>query len=184
MFFYPNYYNIVIPYNNNIEYQKVIDQQPSKITEISVRGINFIKRKEGLYLTAYICPGGRTTIGWGSTFYENGKPIRLGDRISVERAEVLLNHELKLIQVALNSYNLELNQNQYDALISFIFNVGISSFRRSTLLKHLQLKDYDSASKEFIKWNKVVRRGKKVPLKGLTIRRQEETNIFLGKDYD
>lgn len=183
MFFYPNYYNIVIPYNNNIEYQRVV-QQTSKINEISVRGINFIKRKEGLYLKAYICPGGRTTIGWGSTFYEDGKPIKLRDTISVERAEALLMHELKLIQVVLNSYNLELNQNQYDALISFIFNVGISSFRRSTLLKHLQLKDYNSASKEFIKWNKVVRRGKKVPLKGLTIRRQEETNIFLGKDDD
>lgn len=140
--------------------------------------VNFIKSKEGYSSKAYICAGGKLTIGWGSTFTDKGVPIKNTDIINKDEAENYLNYELNIINQELNKLELNLNQNQHDALISFIYNVGIPAFKRSTMLKLLKQRKYKEASDEFIKWDKITRKGKKISLPGLTKRRQEERKIF------
>ena len=146
--------------------------------ELSNIGINLIKKWEGLYLTSYICPGGKITIGWGSTFDTKNKSIKLNTKITKEQAEEYLQHELNLVKENILNYNLKLNQNQFDALASLVYNIGQNSFKRSTLLRYLIKEDYINASKEFVKWNKIKKNGIKVALKGLTNRRLDETKLF------
>lgn len=137
--------------------------------------LDLIKKYEGLRLKAYKCPAGVWTIGYGRT--TNVKP---GDVITEKEADIFLLEEVEGFNIELkkslsNSYD-NLNINQITALLSFIYNLGISNFNKSTLRKKLLVGDYLSASKEFIKWNKA--NGK--ALNGLTLRRKEEANIFLS----
>lgn len=169
MLYYFNYVPIII----NVPMEKTPDS-----LNINEEGIKLIKRWEGLFLKAYICPGGKITIGYGSTFDLNNKPIKLGQIITKSEAEEYLNHELDIVEKEIAKYNLSLNSNQHSAITSLIYNIGIPSFRRSTILKLLQKNDYINAAKEFVKWNKVGRKGKLVPLEGLTNRRIDEMNLF------
>lgn len=139
-----------------------------------------IKGFEGCRLTAYPDPGtggAPWTIGYGWTYPVDGKPIKLGMKIDQATADRLLktglvsyeNDVLKLVKV-------KLSQNQFDALVSFVYNVGSRALSTSTLLKKLNAGDIKGAADEFLRWNKA---GGKV-LNGLTRRREAERALFLS----
>lgn len=136
----------------------------------SKKGIDLIKQFEGCRLTAYKCPSGVYTIGYGHT-----KGVTKGQKISQERANSLLGQDIKEYENAVNRLiSAPLNQNQFDALVSFCFNCGVGAFKTSTLRKKLNAKDYQGAANEFPRWNKG---GGKV-LKGLVKRRAAEQKLF------
>lgn len=136
----------------------------------SDNGIEFIKKHEGLRLKAYLCPSGKPTIGYGRT-----KGVKLGDVITEEEAEQLLREDLIVVENEINRHNLNLNQNQFDALVSFVYNVGIGNFRSSTLLKKIKANPNDeSIANEFKRW--VYSNGKRLP--GLVKRREEEAELY------
>ncbi|MEX5803479.1 lysozyme [Citrobacter freundii] len=149
--------------------------------QTSHEGIALIKGFEGCRLTAYPDPGtGGTpwTIGYGWTHPIDGKPVKPGMTIDQETADRLLktglvsyeNDVLKLVRV-------KLTKGQFDALVSFAYNVGSRALSTSTLLKKLNAGDIKGAADEFLRWNKA---GGKV-LNGLTRRREAERALFLGQ---
>ena len=139
--------------------------------------IDLIKKFEGLFLKSYLCPASIATIGYGSTMWNDGKKVELGQKITLEGAEILLMWELKNKANALHRLNL--NQNQFDALMSFIYNIGISAFLNSTLFKKALVNQNDETIRnEFMRWNKAKVNGKMVVLKGLNNRRIAESNLY------
>lgn len=150
--------------------------------QISKNGIALIKSFEGLVLHAYKDIAGVWTIGYGSTRYENGREIKLGDKLSSEdQANLLLNNTLSKYEAAVNSYVLApLTQNQYDALVSFTYNLGTNALLHSTLLKKLNQKNYTEAANWFAPWNKITdpQTGKKIVSDTLTKRRAKESALF------
>lgn len=145
--------------------------------QTSEKGIAVIKQFEGCKLTAYQDSVGVWTIGYGWTKPVDGKPIRAGMTIKQETAE-------RLLKTGLVSYEndvsrlvkVDLTQGQFDALVSFTYNLGARSLSTSTLLRKLNAGDYAGASDEFLRWNKA---GGKV-LNGLTRRREAERALFLS----
>lgn len=145
------------------------------IKKTSTVGKNLIKRFEGFRAKAYVCPAGVNTIGYGTTRI-NGKPVELGAIITTDEADRFLEEDLKKFEDSINQNVLiELKQNQFDALVSFVYNVGVGNFIKSTLLKRLNEKNINAAADEFLRWNKA---NKKV-LPGLTRRRNAERDLFL-----
>ena len=145
--------------------------------KISQTGINLIKQFEGCYLTAYLCPAKVWTIGYGTTGTVDGKAIGKGMKITKQKAEQLLRKDLEQFEKAVSAaVKVPINQNQFDALVSFSYNCGAGALRKSTLLRKLNQKDYKGAAEEFLKWNKG---GGKV-LAGLTRRREAERKLFLA----
>lgn len=146
-------------------------QEATKGMKTSKSGIELIKRHEGLRLNAYMCPGNVLTIGYGHT-----KSVYPNQVITAETAEELLKKDLLRFEKAVSRYvEVPLTQNQFDALVSFAFNVGVSAFRNSTLLKLLNQGSYKSASIQFGRW--VMAGTTKLP--GLVRRREEEKRLFL-----
>jgi len=144
--------------------------------KISKEGLDLIKKFEGLRLKAYKCPAGVWTIGYGST----GGIIE-GWEITEEDAELLLKDDVFDSEVAVDfDVTVPLTQEQFDALVSFVFNVGIGNFRKSTLLKKLNAGHYIGAANEFLKWDKATVNGVKKTLAGLTKRRKMERDLFLS----
>ena len=142
--------------------------------EISRKGIDLIKKFEGCRLKAYRCSAGVPTIGYGNTYYEDGTKVKLGDRITQERAELLLKELVK------NYYHQHKNitQNQFNAITSFCYNVGNGNYNKSTLKKKLLANPNDpSIRNEFMKWNKA---GGKELLE-LTRRRKAEADLYFSK---
>lgn len=140
----------------------------------SDEGIKLIKQFEGCKLTAYKCPAGVWTIGYGHT-----AGVKQGQKISQAQADIYLKSDLKTFENAVNScVKVSINRYQFDALVSFAYNCGAGALKTSTLLKKLNKKDFTGASKEFSKWNKA--NGK--VLNGLTKRRAAEAELFL-KNY-
>lgn len=145
--------------------------------QTSDKGIALIKQFEGCKLTAYQDSVGVWTIGYGWTQPFDGKPIRAGMAIKQETAE-------RLLKTGLVSYESDvsrlvkvgLTQGQFDALVSFTYNLGARSLSTSTLLRKLNAGDYAGAADEFLRWNKA---GGKV-LNGLTRRREAERALFLS----
>jgi lysozyme len=138
-------------------------------------GKNLIKEFEGFRATAYLCPAGIWTIGYGTTKV-NGKNVKQSAKVTTEEAEVLLEEDLKKFEDGVNaSVSVELTQNQFDAIISFVYNLGIGSLQKSTLLKKLNAGLTNEAADEFLKWDKA--KGKRLP--GLTRRRKAERELFL-----
>lgn len=145
--------------------------------QTSDKGIALIKQFEGCKLTAYQDSVGVWTIGYGWTQPVDGKPIRAGMTIKQETAE-------RLLKTGLVSYESDvsrlvkvgLTQGQFDALVSFTYNLGTRSLSTSTLLRKLNAGDYAGAADEFLRWNKA---GGKV-LNGLTRRREAERGMFLS----
>lgn len=147
--------------------------------KISENGLNLIKQFEGLSLKPYLCSAGIPTIGFGNTFYENMKKVTLQDEtITEERADSLFNFLVttNYVNVVNRLVIVDINQNQFDALVSFVYNLGSGNFEKSTLLKKVNQSDFIGASLEFEKWN---RAGGKV-LNGLTKRRLSEKKLFLS----
>ena len=122
-------------------------------------------------LKAYKCPAGKLTIGYGHT-----SGVKENDIITLEEAEQLFQKDLVIFENSINRLVLvALTQNQYDSLVSFVFNIGEGKFKKSTLLRKLNAKDYIGAAEEFPKW--VYSKGKK--LNGLVARRDAEKALFL-----
>lgn len=141
----------------------------------SENGIALIKRSEALRLDAYQDAVGVWTIGYGWTGPVEGIPVHGGMIISQDTAEILLRNGLLQYERAINQLvTATLNQNQFDALVSLAYNIGLGAFERSTLLKKLNDGDMDGAAAEFLRWNKA---GGKV-LPGLDTRRKAEATLF------
>jgi len=152
-----------------------------KVIQISNKGLDLIKKYEGFKSNAYLCPANIPTIGFGSTYYEDGTKVRLTDlSITEERATELLKALLVTYEKSVDSYCVdEINQNQFDSLCSFAYNCGLGNLKSSTLLKKVNINLNDPLIKdEFLKWNKG---GGKV-LKGLTLRRNDEANLYFSKE--
>jgi len=141
--------------------------------KISQRGLDLVKEFEELRLEPYLDPVGIPTIGWGHTA---GVTMEMG-AIDYDKAEEFLRIDLRDAEHGVDAFvDVELTQGQYDALVSFTFNVGVGNLRISTLARKLNDKDYSGASKEFLRW--VFARGKR--LKGLERRRRAEMELFLS----
>ena len=142
-----------------------------------VEDINHIKKWEALRLKAYMpTPNDVPTIGYGHT-----KTAKMGMVITEEDAERLLREDLDWVEEALEELvEVPLSQPQYDALASFVFNIGRTNFAKSTLLRKLNASDYAGAAQEFPRWNK--QKGK--VLKGLTRRRADEREMFLRGTHE
>ena len=138
--------------------------------KLSNRGKSLIKKYEGLRLTAYKCPAGVWTIGYGHT-----AGVFAGQKISEKQADEFFDKDIKQFEDAVNSLvKVPLKQGQFDALVSFVYNVGKTAFANSTLLKLLNQKKYTAAANQFTRW--VYANGKK--LQGLVKRREEEKFLF------
>ncbi|MFP2201219.1 lysozyme [Enterobacter ludwigii] len=145
--------------------------------QTSDKGIALIKVFEGCKLTAYMDSVGVWTIGYGWTQPVDGKPIRAGMTIKQETAERLLKTGLVSYESDVSRLvKVEMTQGQFDALVSFTYNLGARSLSTSTLLRKLNAGDYAGAADEFLRWNKA---GGKV-LNGLTHRREAERALFLS----
>lgn len=145
--------------------------------QTSEKGIAVIKQFEGCKLTAYQDSVGVWTIGYGWTQPVDGKPIRAGMTIKQETAERLLKTGLVSYESDVSRLvKVDLTQGQFDALVSFTYNLGARSLSTSTLLRKLNAGDYAGAADEFLRWNKA---GGKV-LNGLTRRREAERALFLS----
>ncbi|MGR2664258.1 lysozyme [Chromobacterium haemolyticum] len=137
-------------------------------------GIMLIKSFEGLKLVAYKCPAGIWTIGYGHT----GPDVTPGQVITQAQADALLARDLERFEAGVSRLvSVQLNQNQFDALVSFAYNLGLGALQGSTLLRLLNAGDYAGAAAQFPRWNKAS--GKELP--GLTRRRAAEQALFLGK---
>lgn len=141
--------------------------------KISQTGLDLIKSFEGLKLKAYQDVVGVWTVGFGST----GPHVKPGMIITAKQAEDLLRDDVSRFEACVSKQvSVPLSQNQFDALVSFAFNLGCGNLASSTLLRKLNAKDYAGASLEFTKWN---RAGGSV-LPGLTRRREAEKALFLS----
>ena len=136
------------------------------------KGIELIKHFEGCELEAYKCPAGVWTIGYGHI-----KGVHEGMTITESQAEEMLKSELHEYEGYINDYvTVPLNQNQFDAMVSWVYNLGGGNLRASTLLKVLNAGEYDEVPAQMLRWNKA---GGKV-LEGLTRRRQAEADLFVA----
>lgn len=140
-----------------------------------------IKKWEELRLVAYLPTAhDKWTIGWGHT-----QGVKPGDEISREQAQILFSEDVEWAVAAVNKkVKVGLTQNQFDALVSFVFNLGEANFASSTLLRKLNKGDYDGAAEQFPRWNKQRQNGKLVVLRGLVRRRAQEMELFLSPDEE
>lgn len=146
-----------------------------KITHISSKGVDLICSFEGLKLKAYDDGVNVTTIGYGTTRYPNGKAVQYGDQCSIEQAKSYMQFDLNRFEQAVSrAVQVPLSQNQFDALVSLTYNIGINAFQNSTLLKRLNTLDYIAAGQQFDVWIKTG--GKTV--QGLVNRRAVEKALF------
>lgn len=149
--------------------------------KLNSKGYDLIVKHEGLSLKPYLCPAKIPTIGYGNTYYSNGKRVTLLDEpITKEYAlEIFKEIADRFAKAVSKLVVVPLNQNQFNALVSFAYNVGMANFQKSTLLKKVNKnKDDISIELEFNKW--VYAKG--VKLNGLVKRRKDESNIYFKKN--
>ena len=140
----------------------------------SSKGLRLIKGFEGLRLESYKCPAGVWTIGYGHT-----KGIKPDMVIDQSKADEYLIEDIAPIERFLNALKINFRQEQFDALVSWIFNIGVGDFKGSTLFKKISADAPDEEiTDQIIRW--VYAGGK--PLSGLKKRRIAEANMFLGYD--
>lgn len=143
--------------------------------ETSEVGLNLIKEFESLELEAYLDPVGIPTIGFGTIKYPDGVRVQLGDRISEEDAEYFLSEDVRKFEQSIRNYvKVELNQNEFDALVSWTYNLGAHNLKTSTMLQKLNLGLYERVPEQMMRW--VYARGKK--FNGLIRRRRAEADLF------
>jgi lysozyme len=147
---------------------------------VNKKTLDIIKKFEGFEPIAYKDAGGVWTIGYGNTFYEDGTKVKEGDSISHSEAEKLLKNVVDdFANKMTDEIRVQLNDCQFGALVSFTYNVGISAFRRSTLLRKVNADPDDEDIKlEFLKWTKA---GGKT-LAGLAKRRKEEADFYFNNN--
>jgi lysozyme len=144
--------------------------------QISEEGISLIKSYEGCRLEAYQDSVGVWTIGYGHT-----KDVKEGDKINQDEAEYLLQEEMIEYEGYINDMvEVPLDQCQFDALVCWVYNLGPTNLKNSTLLKVLNEGDYDGVPEQIKRWNKAGG----VILGGLVKRREAEANLFQGKEWD
>ena len=141
--------------------------------KISEKGKELIRNSEGIGYESYLCPAKVWTIGYGHT-----AGVKKGMFITKEQADIYLNEDLLPIESYLTLADLDLNQNQYDAIASFMFNLGINAFSKSTLLRRIKEGDEKEIRKQFAL---SVHAGTTV-LPGLVKRRALETELFFSKE--
>jgi|TARA_R100001443_G_scaffold9334_1_gene18935 lysozyme len=147
--------------------------------QISQEGLSLIKKFEGCELKAYLCKASVLTIGYGhtATTHENMQ-------IDTETAEKLLEQDIKHFEKHVNDLvEVDLEQNQFDALVAWTFNLGPSNLASSTLLKVLNAKDYSGVPEQIKRWNKATVNGERQVLEGLVRRREAESLLFEGKEW-
>ncbi|EGY02101.1 lysozyme [Nitrospirillum viridazoti Y2] len=143
---------------------------------VNAAGIALTEQSEGLRLTAYRCPAGRLTIGYGHT----GPDVTPDMTITEDQAQDLLAQDLATAGNGVSkAVTVPLTDNQYAALTDFAFNLGVSALTQSTLLRLLNQGDYAGAAEQFLVWDKAMVNGQLVTLPGLAARRQKEQALFL-----
>lgn len=143
----------------------------------SAAGRAAIKQREGVVLSAYKDSVGILTIGVGHTSAAGPPTVYKGMKITAAQADEILSRDLAIFEKGVSqAVKVPLSQNEFDALVSFAFNVGVGAFQKSTLLKELNKGNRYGAANELLRWNKA---GGKV-LKGLTNRRKAERDQFLN----
>jgi len=158
-------------------------------------GIAIIKKWESLHdgdltkigLQPKMCPAGIWTVGWGHAIVYDGKFLKgeankalaysLYPAMTIPEAEAILRKDLPIPENQVNALNLPFTQNQFNALVSFVYNLGFAALLESTLLKVIRNRNGDIAA-AFLMWNKATMNGVKVPLPGLTSRRTEEAKLY------
>lgn len=146
--------------------------------KISLDGIELVAYFEGYKAKPYVCPGGKLTIGYGHVILDNEKEYLT--YVNPNQARQLLYNDLNRFENAVNNLvKVPLEQHQFDALVSFTFNVGPKNLERSTLLKRLNAGHYSAAAEQFKRWRFA---GGKI-LKGLERRRAAEAAMFRGKNW-
>lgn len=148
--------------------------------EIKQSTLDLIKSFEGCRLEAYKDIVGVPTIGCGNTYYEDGSKVKIGDTLTQEGADRLLANTLKIYANAINKLvTSNINQSQFDSLVSFCYNIGIKGFTGSSVLRlvNKNTDDYERISGAFQLWSKA---GGKT-IQGLLNRRIKEANLFMGK---
>jgi lysozyme len=151
-----------------------------RITTINKAGIDLISQFEGFSSKPYLCSAKVPTIGYGTTRYPNGKKVTLQDSsITVEQAKDIMRHDVRQFELAVDAMAVDtINQNQFNALVSFAYNVGANALRTSTLLKKVNANPNDPFIRnEFLRWN---RAGGNI-VAGLTRRREAESNLYFTK---
>lgn len=151
---------------------------PAPILRVTAAGQKLIKASEGYSAVPYLCASGVPTIGWGSTIDACGNPVTLDHpRITREEAQALFRRDLALFGKGVRVLVKQpISKQQYSALVSLSYNIGMGNFRSSTLLRKLNRGDYTGCSQEFWKW----RRADGVILSGLVKRRELERLMFVG----
>lgn len=142
----------------------------------SEKGLNLLEHFEGLRLKPYYDVAGVATIGFGSTYYEDGSKVKITDpAITFERARKLEQHALKGFEVGvLKRTKVYINQEMFDALVCFCYNLGLGNYQASTLRMKLNRGEYEEVYEQFLRWNKAG--GKVYP--GLIRRRKAEGSLF------
>lgn len=147
--------------------------------KITREAIALIKKHEGLRLEAYLCPSKIPTIGYGATFYQDGSKVKLGDKLTEKEASDLLEYHLRHFERGLRPLvKVPLNDNQFSALISFVFNLGLGNFKTSTLRKVINSgkATEEEIRAQFNRW--VFSAGRK--LNGLIKRRKDEADLYFS----
>ena len=155
------------------------------VRKVNAAGVALVKEFEGRELAAYRCPAGHWTIGWGHTAMAGPPEVHEGDRITAAKAESILNADLKRFGAEVEQLvTVPLSDNQFAALVSFVYNLGPEKLAGSTALKRLNKRDYDGAAAALEWWNKArdPDTGRLVVLKGLKRRRAAEKALYLTPD--
>lgn len=154
---------------------------------LSQSALNLLKQLEWFSPVVYLCPAGKPTIGYGHVVKSNERFLR---PITQAEGEALLRGDCETAETYINATaagkgslngGYTLTQNQYDALVLLVFNIGVANYKSSTLLKCLQDGDKAGAAAQFLVWNKITVDGKKQVSNGLVNRRAREQALFLGK---
>lgn len=149
--------------------------------KISENCLELVKKWEGFYSEAYLCPANIPTIGYGTIRYPNGLKVKMGETITKAIAEACLHHECaECARGVAEAVKVNINQNQFDALVSFTYNLGIGAFQRSTLLEKINAGKFDEAAQEFDRWVHIIDKKTRVKtkLEGLVKRREDERSLF------
>jgi|GEM_PF-247884 len=156
------------------------DRPPDEHTgEINALGLEVVKHFEGLRLTAYRDAVGIWTIGYGHTSMAGPPTVTEGMTITEAEAEAILAQDLDIFERGVaNALTVPTNSDQYSAMVSFAFNVGVGAFRNSTLLRKHNSRDFAGAAEEFLRW--VFGNGQVLP--GLERRRKAERALYLSED--
>lgn len=144
--------------------------------QVNKEGLELIKEFEGFRTNAYLCPAKVWTIGYGNTFYGDGRKVKQGDRITEAEAERLLKITVESFAEQISKViTVPVTDNQFSALVSLAYNIGVGAFARSTLLRLLNQKHYAQSADQFMVWTKAGGR----TLEGLRRRRSRERALFL-----